>query len=212
MHSIAKDILTFWFGSADLTAQTERRDVWFKSTPEFDSELIERFEAVHKCAAAGEFEGFRETPEECLALVIALDQFPRNIYRGSGKAFHTDDKACGISHEALAREYDAAITVEARKFFYLPLVHSDRLADQNLAVEKYRAFDDEKSMQSAIGHRDAILRFGRFPHRNKAMGRTNTPEEDEYLKIPPTWGLTKAQAEERERMIAKMEKTGSNHQ
>ena len=206
MHKIAEDILTFWFGTADMTADIERNDLWFKSTPEFDSELIEKFEAVHERAAAGELDGFQETPEECVALVISLDQFPRNIYRGSGKAFHTDNKACAISHLALAREYDAAISVEARKFFYLPLVHSERLADQNLAVEKYRAFDDEKSMQSAVGHRDAILRFGRFPHRNKGVGRDNTPEEDEYLKIPPTWGLTKAQAEERERMIAEMEK------
>ena len=206
MHKIAEDILTFWFGTADMTADIERNDLWFKSTPEFDSELIEKFAAVHARAAAGELDGFQETPEECVALVISLDQFPRNIYRGSGKAFHTDNKACAISHLALAREYDAAISVEARKFFYLPLVHSERLADQNLAVEKYRAFDDEKSMQSAVGHRDAILRFGRFPHRNKVVGRDNTPEEDEYLKIPPTWGLTKAQAEERERMIAEMEK------
>ena len=206
MHKIAEDILTFWFGTADMTADIERNDLWFKSTPEFDSELIEKFAAVHERAAAGELDGFQETPEECVALVISLDQFPRNIYRGSGKAFHTDNKACAISHLALAREYDAAISVEARKFFYLPLVHSERLADQNLAVEKYRAFDDEKSMQSAVGHRDAILRFGRFPHRNKVVGRDNTPEEDEYLKIPPTWGLTKAQAEERERMIAEMEK------
>ncbi|MGB0632773.1 MAG: DUF924 family protein, partial [Alphaproteobacteria bacterium] len=95
--------------------------------------------------------------------------------------------------------------LEPRKFFYLPLVHSERLADQELAVDKYRNFDDEKSMQSAIGHRDAIQRFGRFPHRNKVLGRENTPEEEEYLKIPPTWGMTRAEAEERERMLAEME-------
>lgn len=206
MNSIAQEILTFWFGTADLQADIEKRDIWFKSTPEFDTELIDRFTDVHKRAATGEFDHFRSSAEECLALVISLDQFPRNIYRGTGKAFHTDEKACELAHHALACAYDDAISLEPRKFFYLPLVHSENLADQEVAVEKYTAFDDEKSLASSIGHRDAIKQFGRFPHRNKVLGRTNTPEEEEYLKIPPTWGMTKAEAEERERMIAEMEK------
>ena len=206
MDKIAEDILTFWFGTADLSTDIEKNDLWFKSTPEFDTALIHRFEAVHERAAEGELDHLRDTPAECLALVISLDQFPRNIYRGTGKAFHTDPKACATSHFALDRGYDVELSLEPRKFFYLPLVHSETLADQDMAVEKYRNFDDEKSMQSAIGHRDAIRQFGRFPHRNKVLGRANTPEEDEYLKIPPTWGMTKAEAEERERMIAEMEK------
>ena len=203
MDPIAKDILTFWFGTSDMSADVEKRDLWFKSTLEFDAELIDRFTGTHERAAAGELDHMRETPEECLALVISLDQFPRNIYRGSGKAFHTDDKACALAHQALSQKFDSALSLEPRKFFYLPLVHSENLGDQDAAVEKYKAFDDEKSLASSIGHRDAIERFGRFPHRNKVLGRTNTPEEDEYLKIPPTWGMTKAEAEERERLLAK---------
>lgn len=205
MDKTAEDILTFWFGTTDMSADIEKNDLWFKSTPEFDAALIDRFEAVHERAAAGDLDHLRDTPAECLALVISLDQFPRNIYRSTGKAFHTDAKACAESHFALESGYDKALSLEPRKFFYLPLVHSENLADQDMAVEMYRYFDDEKSMQSAIGHRDAIRQFGRFPHRNKVLGRVNTPEEEEYLKIPPTWGMTKAEAEERERMIAEME-------
>jgi len=205
MDTFVNDILTFWFGTADMSADVEKRDLWFKSTPEFDAELIDRFTSTHERAAAGELDYLKETPAECLALIISLDQFPRNIYRGSGKAFHTDEKACNLSHHALAQDFDSALSLEPRKFFYLPLVHSENLSDQDAAVEKYKAFDDEKSLASSIGHRDAIARFGRFPHRNKVLGRENTPEETEYLKIPPTWGMTKAEAEERERLLAKAE-------
>lgn len=206
MDHIAKDILTFWFGTAEILSDVEKRDIWFKSTPEFDEELVDRFTGTHENAAAGRLDHWKDTPEECLALVISLDQFPRNIYRGSGKAFHTDKMACALAHHALSREFDAALSLEPRKFFYLPLVHSENLSDQEVAVGKYKAFDDEKSLASSIGHRDAIQQFGRFPHRNKVLDRANTPEEDEYLKIPPTWGMTKAEAEERERLLAEAEK------
>jgi len=206
MDLIAKDILTFWFGTSDMSAGVEKRDLWFKSTPEFDAELIDRFTRSHERATAGELDHLKETPAECLALIISLDQFPRNMYRGSGKAFHTDEKACNLSHHALAQDFDAALSLEPRKFFYLPLVHSEKLSDQDVAVEKYKVFDDEKSLASSIGHRDAIARFGRFPHRNKVLGRQNTPEETEYLKIPPTWGMTKAEAEEHEASWQKRKK------
>lgn len=205
MDPITQDILTFWFGTADMQAAIGKRDIWFKSTPEFDAELTDRFTGIHERAARGDLDYLRDTPEGCLSLVISLDQFPRNIYRGSGLAFHTDEKACALSHHALGEAFDSAISLEPRKFFYLPLVHSETLADQEIAVEKYQAFDDEKSLTSAIGHRDAIARFGRFPHRNKCLGRTSTPEEEEYLKIPPTWGMTKAEAEERDRLVAAMQ-------
>ena len=205
MDPITHDILTYWFGTADMQADVEKRDIWFKSTPEFDAELIERFTSVHERAAIGELDYLRDTPEGCLSLIISLDQFPRNIYRGSAKAFHTDKMACTLSHHALGERFDGVISLEPRKFFYLPLVHSENLADQEIAVEKYQEFDDEKSLKSAIGHRDAIARFGRFPHRNKCLGRASTPAEEEYLKTPPTWGMTKAEAEERERLLAETE-------
>ncbi|MEE2996209.1 MAG: DUF924 family protein [Pseudomonadota bacterium] len=210
MDSIAKEILKFWFGTINLSDDIPKNDLWFKSTPEFDNDLIQRFENVHERAAAGGLDHLRETPEECLALVISLDQFPRNIYRGTKKAFHTDHAACEISHFALARAYDEPLSSQPRKFLYLPLQHSESLTDQEMSVEKYQSLDDEKSMHAAIGHRDAIRQFGRFPHRNKVLGRENTPEEEEYLKIPPTWGMTKAEAEQQERMVAEMERQKSD--
>lgn len=205
MHPVSQDILTFWFGTTDLTAPIEKREIWFKSTPDFDAALVDRFTHVHEQAAAGDLDHLRDNAVDCVALVISLDQFPRNIYRGTPKAFHADPKARDISHHALSRGYDTALTLEARKFFYLPLVHSEDLADHDISVEKYRAFDDPKSLNSAVGHREAIARFGRFPHRNKVLGRVSTPEEEEYLKIPPTWGMTAAEAAERDRMVAKLE-------
>ena len=205
MDPTAQDILHFWFRTVDLTSNIERNNIWFKSTPEFDTELINNFEDIHKQAAAGNLDYLQEAPAECLALVISLDQFPRNIYRGTSEAFHTDPKARAISRIALERGYDKMMSVEPRKFFYLPFVHSENLSDQDIAVEKYKTLNDEKSMRSAIGHRDAIRKFGRFPHRNKILGRDNTPEEKEYLKVPPTWGLTRAEAKERERLFSKNE-------
>ena len=103
MDKTAQDILTFWFGTADLSTDIKKNDLWFKATPEFDEELVEKFVSVHERAASGDMDHLRETPAECLALVISLDQFPRNIYRGTGKAFHTDAKACATSHFALKR-------------------------------------------------------------------------------------------------------------
>lgn len=205
MHPLTNDILNFWFGTTDLIAPIEKREIWFKSTPEFDAALVERFSHAHEQAAAGDLDHLRDNAVDCVALVISLDQFPRNIYRGTGKAFESDPKAREISHHALAQGFDDALTLEARKFFYLPLVHSEDIADHNISVEKYQAFDDPKSLTSAIGHREAIARFGRFPHRNKVLGRTNTPEEEEYLKIPPTWGMTAAEAAARDAMVAKLE-------
>jgi uncharacterized protein (DUF924 family) len=194
MNTVAEEILRFWFGTSDVHATVEKREVWFKSTPEFDAELIEKFSQVHERAAQGELDHLEDNPRDCVALVIALDQFPRNIYRRTAKAFQSDSKARLIAHQALARGFDMEISVEARKFFYLPLIHSELLSDQEVAVEKYQVFDDEMSLKSALGHRDAIRRFGRFPHRNEAMGRTNTPEEETYLETPPTWGMTAAEA------------------
>lgn len=206
MHPLTIDILSFWFDTTDLTIEMDRREVWFKSTPEFDNHLIEHFTEAHEKAAAGEFDHFVESPEDCVALLLMLDQFPRNIYRGTPKAFHTDPKARSITYQALDRGHHLKMSIRPKSFIFLPLEHSEELADQKRALELYATLKDERSMNAAQGHHDAVERFGRFPHRNKVLGRPNTPEEEEYLKIPPTWGMTKAQAEERDRLIAELEK------
>ena len=182
MDPVARDILTFWFGTDDLSAPIERRDVWFKSTPAFDGELIDRFADVHLRALEGAHDHFLDTAAECVALVIALDQFPRNIYRGTARAFHADARARRIARDAIVRGHDREVVEQARRFFYLPFVHSEDLSDQDLAVELNRPIADERTFNSIVAHRDAIARFGRFPHRNAVLGRQSTPEELEFLK------------------------------
>ena len=201
MDPIAKDILTFWFGTTDMTAEIERREVWFKSTPEFDAHLIDNYTGLHEQAAAGEFDHFVNDPKNCLTLILMLDQIPRNIYRGAAKAFHTDPKARDVTKFAVDRGYHLNFSNRPKNFTFLPLEHSEILADQRLSVKLYATLNDKRSMSAAQGHHDAVARFGRFPHRNKVMGRENTAEEEEYLKIPPTWGLTAAQAAERAKML-----------
>ncbi len=199
MHPVAEDILKFWFETTDLSASFERRQVWFRSTPEFDAEIARRYTAIHERAASGAFDVFVESQAECLALVISLDQFPRNIFRGTPRAFGSDAKAREIARAAVDRGYDEGLCAAFRVFFYLPFEHSETLADQERSVPLYRRLDEERALQAAIGHRDAIRRFGRFPHRNAVLGRENTKEEAEYLKAPPSWGLTAAEFAEWER-------------
>ena len=199
MHPVAEDILTFWFETTDLSAVFERRQVWFRSTPEFDREIAGRFTDIHERAAGGAFDRFVESRAECLALVIGLDQFPRNIFRGTPRAFGSDAKAREIARVALERGYDQGICSVFKVFFYLPFEHSESLADQERALLLYKGLNEERALAAAIGHHDAIRRFGRFPHRNAVLGRDDTPEEAEYLKAPPSWGLTAEEFAEWER-------------
>ncbi|MBO6785141.1 MAG: DUF924 domain-containing protein, partial [Alphaproteobacteria bacterium] len=171
MDPLAEDILTFWFGHTDLARDMERRDVWFRSTPEFDAEIVRRYSEAHERAGGGAFDHFVETPGECLALVIALDQFPRNMFRGSPRAFATDAKAREITRHALDRGHDLGLGSWHRIFLYLPFEHSEHLADQDRACELYAPLGEERALEAAHGHRDAIRRFGRVPHRNAVLGR-----------------------------------------
>lgn len=198
MEPLSLEILTFWFGTVDLSAEIEKRQVWFRATAEFDRHLVDQYAVVHERAAAGELDHFKRTPEDCVTLIIALDQFPRNIHRGTPRAFAADAKAREIAGYALGVGYDRQVSSWPRTFIYLPFEHSERMADQERALVLYRSLDNEDSLRAAIGHHDAIERFGRFPHRNSVLGRPNTPEEEEYLKDPPLWGKTVAEAAELE--------------
>lgn len=195
MDSVAKDILTFWFGTTDLSIDFEKRPEWFRATPEFDATLIARFTGIHEQAASGALDHLKDSAEECLALILSLDQFPRNIFRGTARAFATDATARDMARHAIDRDFDGNFTRWPKTFCYLPFEHSEVLADQERALVLYKSLDSEDSMKSAIGHHDVIKRFGRFPHRNAAIGRPNTPEEEEYLKDPPLWGKTAAEIE-----------------
>jgi uncharacterized protein (DUF924 family) len=201
MDPVAKEILTFWFETTDLGADMDKRAVWFRATPEFDAHLITHYTTIHEQAASGALDHFKDSAEECLALIVSLDQFPRNIFRGTARAFATDAKARDVARHAIDRGYDKTFSRCPKTFCYLPFEHSEVLADQERSLVLYENLDS-KSMKSAIGHHETIKRYGRFPHRNAAMGRRSTPEEDEYMKDPPPWGKTAAEAEALEKQKA----------
>lgn len=202
---VVAEILDFWFGTRQLASGIELRDVWFRSTPEFDAEIERRFLGVYEAAARGEYDQFKETPEGALALIIMLDQFPRNLFRGDARSFATDPQARDVARFAVDNGFDAGFDAWPRVFMYLPFEHSESLADQERGVALFEAIPnaEERTRNSAREHRDAIARFGRFPHRNAVLGRANTPEEEEYLKTPPKWGKTAAEIEALESAEAK---------
>ena len=167
------NIVSFW-----LDAGPKR---WFEKDESFDAEIRERFTAAYDAAAAGKLAVWEFTPESCLALLILLDQFPRNMFRGSAQSFATDPMALGITKQAIARGFDQATPMPARQFFYLPLEHSEDLANQERCVALFRALGDADLLKWAELHFDIIRRFGRFPHRNALLGRSTTPEEQAFL-------------------------------
>jgi len=179
-------VLDFWFGPLD--ARGKARNAWFRKDPAFDGEIRERFGALHRAAAANELEPWRASPEPMLALVIVLDQFSRNLYRNDARAFAQDAHARECAREALGRGDDLALLPVQRQFLYMPFEHSEDAADQDRAVELMRALDGFEEtrglVQWAEKHRVIIRRFGRFPHRNAALGRPTTPAEREFLAQP----------------------------
>ncbi|GLR66323.1 hypothetical protein GCM10010909_10030 [Acidocella aquatica] len=168
------EIVSFW-----RDAGPER---WFAKDEIFDLTIRGRFMAVHEAAARGERAGWEESGDSALALMILLDQFPRNMFRGSAHAFATDGLARAMAGRAIARGFDASAEELMRPFFYLPFMHSEALADQDFAVRLYTALGDAELLKYAVLHRDIIARFGRFPHRNAALGRETSAEERAFLE------------------------------
>lgn len=156
-------------------------EAWFNGDEAFDRECENRFLEAHLLAARRGSEDWLGTAEGALALLLLLDQIPRNIFRGSGHAFATDGLARHYADRALATGHDAAVEPALRAFFYLPFEHAEDMADQQRAVELFGAPGMEEYLPYAIAHRDVIARFGRFPHRNRALGRQSTPEEQAWL-------------------------------
>jgi uncharacterized protein (DUF924 family) len=176
------EVLDFWFAS-DPTAH---RKVWFEKHAEFDA-ACSRFADALRDARAGAFDHWTATPRGTLALIILLDQFSRNLHRGSPEAFAADAKALGIARSAVARGFDQALGPVERMFVYLPFEHSENLVDQDESVRLYAKLREtlgEDSIRYGESHRDVIRRFGRFPHRNTALGRVSTPDELAYLAHP----------------------------
>lgn len=167
------DILAFW-----LDAGPQR---WFARDDEFDAMIRARFLAVHETAAAGLLAAWEDTADGALALLIALDQFPRNMFRGSARAYASDALARAVADRALARGFDLRFANPERRFFYLPFMHSENLTDQERCVSLCAAAGDREGVGYAVIHADIIRRFGRFPHRNAVLGRTTTAEEAAFL-------------------------------
>jgi uncharacterized protein (DUF924 family) len=153
---------------------------WFTKSEDFDAEFRERLHETHFAAARRELDHWSDTPEGSLALMILLDQFPRNCCRGTGHMYATDPLARQFAMKALAAGYDKQIDGPTRAFFYLPLSHSENLEHQEEAVRHNEAFSEDFA-KHARGHRDIVKRFGRFPHRNKILCRETTPEEQAFL-------------------------------
>lgn len=158
---------------------------WFAKDEAFDRSLARDFEAAHHAAARGELDDWGKDAVGALALLILLDQIPRNIFRDSGHAFATDGKARALAKAAIAAGHDQAVEAQLRPFFYLPYEHSEDMGDQDEAVRlcaaHKEAAGDTESLKWAEVHRDIIVRFGRFPHRNAALGRRTSPSEQAFL-------------------------------
>lgn len=154
---------------------------WFKRDDAFDAAFSARFMDMHHAAARRELEDWMASAEGALALLILLDQFPRNAFRGSAHAYATDALARHYAARMVEAGLDAQVEPMLRLFCYLPFEHSEAMADQQRAVALIRALGDADLLRYAEAHRDAIARFGRFPHRNRALGRATTPEEQAWL-------------------------------
>ena len=169
----AADIVSFWRAAG--------YDRWFGRFPDFDEEIRRRFLPTYEAAAAGKLAAWEQNADGALALLILLDQFPRNMFRGEARAFATDPPALAITARAIMRGFDAQVPAELRAFFYVVFEHSENLADQEHGIALYKAAGDADGLKWAELHADIIRRFGRFPHRNAALGRVTTPEEQAFL-------------------------------
>ncbi|MGB0712113.1 MAG: DUF924 family protein [Gammaproteobacteria bacterium] len=167
-------VLDFWFSD-------RVKPLWFRSTEAFDQELRDRYQALWQAAARGELDHWSDNPDGALALVIVLDQFPLNMFRDHARAYSTEAAARRIADIAIERGDDHALHPERRAFLYLPFMHSENPHDQERSMDLYEAADMRDSLRWARHHRDIVARFGRFPHRNEALGRESTRQERDWL-------------------------------
>lgn len=177
-HSWQPAVLDFWFG--ELTPKD-----WFEKNDTVDRRIREQFGGTYENVARDAAPGQALTsPQHALATLIVLDQFPRNLFRGTARTFESDAGALALAHAAVDRSLDARVAATQRLFFYLPFEHSEALSDQNHSVALFERLGDREYLRFAIAHRDIVSRFGRFPHRNAVLGRTSTPAEIDFLATP----------------------------
>jgi uncharacterized protein (DUF924 family) len=174
------DILHFWFDELG-------SDNWFGSSAEIDEQITERFQELWEEQKAKIASDFLATPETALAAIILFDQFPRNMFRDSAYAFATDHLALQIAREAIDREMDHKLTDEQRMFVYMPFMHSEDLDDQTRSLGLFTALGIENNIKFSKAHRDIIVKYGRFPHRNAVLGRETRPEEQAAIEQGSDW-------------------------
>lgn len=188
MHEDWHDVLDFWFGAVDSAQHGRMRPEWFRKSDAFDAEIRTRFEAIYEAAARDDLAHWRAQPLSALALTVVLDQFPRNMYRGTARAFAADTLARDVARHMVAQGYDQVLKPVERHFVYLPYEHAEDRAMQRESVRLYETLRDDPQSAEAIDyayrHQAIIERFGRFPHRNAILGRPSTPEEIEFLQQP----------------------------
>jgi uncharacterized protein (DUF924 family) len=174
MDPTARELLDYWLGLGP--------EAWYRGGEALDQEIRDRWGALWEKARAGGLTQWRAAPDTCLALLILLDQFPRNMFRADARAFATDDRALEVAKTAILHGRDRRVGLPERQFFYTPLMHSEILADQDHSVRLYLLnFGRGELLRHARAHREIIRRFGRFPFRNGALGRESTPEEVAFL-------------------------------
>lgn len=170
-------VITFWFAEID-------HRYWFRKDDRFDGTVRRRFRGVYDEVVAGRNPDWMAMPEGCLATILVLDQFPRNMFRGTPQAFATDAQARAVARLALQKTFDRPLALEQRLFMYMPFEHSESMDDQELSCQLMTRLGDPGYLYYAERHREIIRRFGRFPHRNRILGRDNTPAEAAYLAQP----------------------------
>ncbi|MDQ0325797.1 uncharacterized protein (DUF924 family) [Rhodopseudomonas julia] len=169
-----QDVIAFWREAGP--------EKWFKKSDAFDREIGERFGALHEAASKGALEDWAETPDGALALILLLDQFSRNLYRKRPEAFATDPEALRLAKEALSKGYENHVPADVAKFFVMPFMHSESLAEQDRCVALSHRLDKAGTLSFALEHREIIRRFARFPHRNAVLHRHTSPAERRFLE------------------------------
>jgi uncharacterized protein (DUF924 family) len=182
------DVLEFWFGAPDSPELGRNRKCWFEKSADFDALVRDRFLETYERGAAGELDAWRARPLAALALVVTLDQFPRNMFRGTPRAFAADPLALTVARETVANGSDRVLLPVQRVFVYLPFEHAEDLSAQRAALGLFAGLAGDPTTSGTLGwamrHYAVVARFGRFPHRNAVLGRESTPDELAFLARP----------------------------
>lgn len=186
VETLVEDILEFWFGIPGYDYFDAPRDLWWEKDPRLDETIRSRYFVHHQRAVTGRLDDMAQTADGSLSLILLIDQFSRNMFRGRPESYAGDERARTLAHAALSAGFDQTVSPIRRLFFYLPFEHSETMADQDLSVSLFEKLHEtmkwDQSMATVLRHREIIARFGRFPHRNLVLNRRSTPEEINFLK------------------------------